>query len=111
MQGKVEEIPTSSSPFQRSSSRFVLAMGVLLIFLGSWRITVVMALVVLLGAKLPTGFLPEEDQGYFYLEIQLPEAASLQRLDAVCREVEKILEKRPGSRSLTPSWVIASWHR
>src|SRR5512139_698067 len=59
-------------------------------------LVVVMGVVVLLGAKLPTGFLPEEDQGYFYLDIQLPEAASMQRLDVVCREVEKILEKTPG---------------
>ncbi len=59
-------------------------------------LAVVMGLVVVLGAKLPGGFLPEEDQGYFYLEIQLPEAASLQRLDAVCKDVEKILEKTPG---------------
>jgi hydrophobic/amphiphilic exporter-1 (mainly G- bacteria), HAE1 family len=56
----------------------------------------VMAAVVLLGVKLPSGFLPEEDQGYFYLDIQLPEAASMQRLDAVCGEIEKILEKVPG---------------
>src|SRR5512139_2048481 len=59
-------------------------------------LVVVMGVVVLLGAKLPTGFLPEEDQGYFYLDIQLPEAASMQRLDVVCGEVEKILEKTPG---------------
>src|SRR5262245_36330659 len=35
------------------------------------------------GAKaLPGSFLPEEDQGYFYLNVQLPDAASLQRTDA-----------------------------
>ena len=49
-----------------------------------------------LGMKLPSGFLPEEDQGYFYLEVQLPEAASLQRLDAVCRKIENILKDTPG---------------
>ena len=30
-----------------------------------------------LGAQLPTGFLPVEDQGYAYLNVQLPEASSL----------------------------------
>src|SRR5512136_1920775 len=84
--------------FARATDGYVGVCGLLirkalrsLLFL-----VVVMGLVVLLGAKLPTGFLPEEDQGYFYLDIQLPEAASMQRLDVVCGEVEKILEKTPG---------------
>ncbi|HPH42195.1 MAG TPA: efflux RND transporter permease subunit, partial [Syntrophorhabdaceae bacterium] len=47
--------------------------------------------VVLFGAKLPSGFLPEEDQGYFYLDVQLPDASSLQRLDATCKKIEDIL--------------------
>src|SRR5690349_4230589 len=37
------------------------------------------------GAKLPSGFLPEEDQGYIYAAVQLPEAASLERTDQACR--------------------------
>src|SRR5262249_41477792 len=53
----------------------------------------------LLGSRLPGGFLPEEDQGYLYLAVQLPDAASLQRTDAVCRSVEKILADTPGVRS------------
>ena len=52
-----------------------------------------------LGAKLPGGFLPEEDQGYLYLAVQLPNAASLQRTDVVCRQVEKILAETPGVKS------------
>jgi hydrophobic/amphiphilic exporter-1 (mainly G- bacteria), HAE1 family len=54
-----------------------------------------------LGARLPSGFLPDEDQGYLYLAVQLPNAASLQRTDAVCRRVEEILAKTPGVRSYT----------
>ncbi len=50
----------------------------------------------LLGSRIPTGFVPEEDQGYFYLNVQLPQAASLQRSDAVAREIEKILAETPG---------------
>jgi HAE1 family hydrophobic/amphiphilic exporter-1 len=51
------------------------------------------------GSRLPGGFLPEEDQGYLYLAVQLPNAASLQRTDAVCRQVEAILAETPGVAS------------
>ena len=49
-----------------------------------------------IGKRVPGGFLPEEDQGYFYTGVQLPDAASLQRTDAACREVEKIIMDTPG---------------
>jgi HAE1 family hydrophobic/amphiphilic exporter-1 len=49
-----------------------------------------------LGRHLPTSFLPEEDYGYFLLNVQLPNAASLQRTDEVCRKVEKILSQTEG---------------
>ena len=50
----------------------------------------------LLGKGLPTGFLPEEDQGYLYINVALPDAASLQRTDETCRKVEEILKNTPG---------------
>ena len=40
--------------------------------------------------------MPDEDQGYVYVNLQLPDAASLQRTDEVCRQVEKILHETPG---------------
>jgi len=43
------------------------------------------------GKLVPGGFLPEEDQGYFFVNIQLPNAASLQRTDAVVKKVEALL--------------------
>lgn len=46
--------------------------------------------------KLPSGFLPDEDQGYTYISLQLPLAASLQRTDEAARQVEDILAKTPG---------------
>ena len=52
--------------------------------------------VVLLGKALPTGFLPEEDEGYFYINVSLPGAASLERTDATCRQIESILARTPG---------------
>ncbi len=51
-----------------------------------------------LGKLLPGSFLPEEDQGYFLLNVQLPDAASLQRTDAVCRKVENVLGQTQGVR-------------
>ena len=48
------------------------------------------------GSRLPTSFLPQEDQGYFYLNVQLPVASSLQRTDEVCKQIEAILKETPG---------------
>jgi multidrug efflux pump len=48
------------------------------------------------GSRLPSGFLPEEDQGYFYMNVQLPTAASLQRTDDVAKKIEAILNETPG---------------
>ena len=53
------------------------------------------------GARLPSSFLPDEDQGYFYINMQLPNAASLQRTDAASRSVEKILMNTPGVQYAT----------
>ncbi|MFY9910903.1 MAG: efflux RND transporter permease subunit [Candidatus Sulfotelmatobacter sp.] len=46
--------------------------------------------------RLPSSFLPDEDQGYIYVNMDLPHAASLQRTDAAAKEVEKILVATPG---------------
>jgi len=44
-----------------------------------------------LGRMVPGGFMPEEDMGYFFVNIQLPDAASLKRTDAVTKRVEEVL--------------------
>jgi HAE1 family hydrophobic/amphiphilic exporter-1 len=49
-----------------------------------------------LGKAVPTSFLPDEDAGFFFLNVQLPDASSLQRTDAVCRKVEAILAQTQG---------------
>ena len=59
---------------------------------------VVAGVALLIGGRLPSSFLPEEDQGYCYVNVQLPLAASLDRTDAVCKKVEDILQKTPGVR-------------
>jgi HAE1 family hydrophobic/amphiphilic exporter-1 len=55
----------------------------------------------LFGSKLPSSFLPEEDQGYIYLALQLPDAASLERTDQACRKIEDFLSKTPGVQYTT----------
>ncbi len=50
---------------------------------------------------LPSGFLPSEDQGYFFINISTPKAYSLQKTDAVMRQVEAILARTEGVESYT----------
>jgi len=54
-----------------------------------------------LGKTLPTGFLPEEDQGFLYVNVQLPFAASMDRTLAVCHQVEDLVLSTPGVESCT----------
>jgi HAE1 family hydrophobic/amphiphilic exporter-1 len=54
-----------------------------------------------LGKMVPGGFVPEEDQGYIMVGVQLPDAASLQRTDLACAKIERILAKVPEIRNST----------
>jgi hydrophobe/amphiphile efflux-1 (HAE1) family protein len=69
------------------SRRLVLAvLGLCIVFGGSYyfyRIT-------------PSAFLPAEDQGYFMLNVQLPNGASLERTNSVLDRVSTLLRKTPG---------------
>jgi HAE1 family hydrophobic/amphiphilic exporter-1 len=56
----------------------------------------VMVLAGILGKSVATSFLPDEDQGYVFAGIQLPNTASLQRNDELCKQVEEILKNTPG---------------
>jgi HAE1 family hydrophobic/amphiphilic exporter-1 len=53
------------------------------------------------GSRLPSSFLPDEDQGYIFVNMQLPNAASLERTNAAAKEVEKILASTPGVQYTT----------
>jgi HAE1 family hydrophobic/amphiphilic exporter-1 len=53
------------------------------------------------GKRLPSGFLPEEDQGYVFLALQLPDASSLERTDEACHKIEDFLSKTPGVQYTT----------
>jgi len=51
------------------------------------------------GSKVPSSFLPDEDQGYMFMNLQLPSASSLQRTEATAREIEQTLATTPGVKS------------
>ncbi|MGA9483309.1 MAG: efflux RND transporter permease subunit, partial [Candidatus Acidiferrales bacterium] len=53
------------------------------------------------GSRLPSSFLPDEDQGYVYINMDLPNAASLERTSAAARQVEEILASTPGVQYTT----------
>jgi len=65
-----------------------IALGI--IFIG-----IILGATALVGNVLPGGFMPEEDMGYFYVNFQLPDAASMQRSDAVAQKIEAIAQKYP----------------
>ena len=54
----------------------------------------------LLATIVPSGFLPEEHQGAFFVEVQLPDAASLNRTTAVVAQVENMIQGRPWTQSV-----------
>jgi hydrophobic/amphiphilic exporter-1 (mainly G- bacteria), HAE1 family len=62
-------------------------------------ITVVLA--GFFGKQLPKSFLPDEDQGYIYAGLQLPDASSLQRSSDASRDVEKAILSTPGVENVT----------
>ena len=72
--------------------KFVISLLLLVIMTGA---------IGVIGKQVPGGFLPEEDQGYLYAGVQLPDAASLQRTDAATRELEKIIMETPGVKYCT----------
>ena len=53
----------------------------------------------LVGKHVPGGFIPDEDKGYLFVAVELPEGASLQRTDEVLKQVETIVGNTKGVRS------------
>ncbi len=81
--------------FDRSTEGYVSFTNVVTrkIYLGIIFIGIVLGATGLVGKILPGGFMPEEDMGYLYVNFQLPDAASMQRADAVARKIEAIAKK------------------
>jgi HAE1 family hydrophobic/amphiphilic exporter-1 len=52
-----------------------------------------------LGKVVPGGFIPDEDKGYMFVAVELPEGSSLQRSDEMLKQVEEIVVSTPGVRS------------
>ncbi len=51
--------------------------------------------------RTPKGFIPSQDMGYLMVNVQLPDAASMQRTDQVMRQIEQIVLRTPGIRHVT----------
>ena len=56
-----------------------------------------------LGKILPQSFLPDEDQGWFLINVQLPAAASLQRTNAAMQQIDQIIRSEPAIRYYSSS--------
>ncbi len=84
--------------FERATNGYVRLSGLLI---RKAAVALVM-LAVFLGAagffssRVPSSFLPDEDQGYIFINLQLPNAASLQRTDEAVKKIEQVLAKTPG---------------
>ena len=84
--------------FERSR-HFYLGVSMWFIRKSAWvllALLVVAVAAVELARRLPTAFVPEEDQGYAFAQAQLPFAASLERTDGVAKEIENIMKSLPG---------------
>jgi len=62
-------------------------------------LVIVVAGIWLIGKFVPGGFIPDEDKGYLFVAVQLPEGASLQRTDEALKQVEAIVQRTEGVRS------------
>lgn len=84
--------------FGRITQRYVGAAGSIIDRPRLWLaiFAVMLALVFVLSRVVPGGFLPTEDKGYFAIAVQLPDASSLQRTEAVVKRIEDMVHKEPG---------------
>src|SRR5262249_52766625 len=86
----------ATSGYIRISSLVIRRSAFALLFLA-----LVSATAFLVARRVPATFLPQEDQGYAFIALQLPNAASLQRSDAAARKVEEIMKHTPGIQGYT----------
>jgi multidrug efflux pump len=88
--------------FAKGTTRYAGAVGSVLGRPSAWlgAFMVFIALAGLLWARIPTAFIPTEDKGYMAMSIQLPDAASLQRTEAVVANVEKVIRSEPAVQNI-----------
>ncbi|WP_024518220.1 multidrug efflux RND transporter permease subunit [Bradyrhizobium sp. Tv2a-2] len=89
--------------YGRLERRYTALIGVIVRHAG---VSVTIALILIgLGfyglARVPTGFLPIEDQGYLLAAVQLPDGAALDRTQEVLKQVSEIAQKTPGVAQVT----------
>ena len=84
--------------FGRTTDAYVSASGVMLhkSAISMLALVVIAILAFFMGSRLPSGFIPQEDQGYLFVALQLPDASSLQRTDVAAQRVSKALLNTPG---------------
>jgi HAE1 family hydrophobic/amphiphilic exporter-1 len=84
--------------FGRTTDAYVSFSGILIRKMARSLVFVLLlvGLIFVIVRHIPGGFVPEEDQGYLLIQGTLPDAASLERTDAVMRKIEAILEKNEG---------------
>jgi multidrug efflux pump len=84
--------------FDRLTDRYthLAASGVRRLFRVVIIMVVLIAGIVMLSRATPTGFVPDEDQGAFFVHVALPEAASTQRTQKVLNQVQQMLSAEPG---------------
>jgi hydrophobic/amphiphilic exporter-1 (mainly G- bacteria), HAE1 family len=89
--------------FSRGTDGYVTTCGHLIHRAGVSLLLIVLLAVAagFFGSKIPSSFLPDEDQGYLYAGLQLPDASSLQRSSEAAEEVEKILLETPGVQNVS----------
>src|SRR3954453_12754210 len=79
----------------------IVARLVRISVIGLVMVAASMAGVWALGKVTPTGFVPEEDQGAFFVIVQLPDAASIGRTTDVVEQIEKVLKQEPAVADYT----------
>jgi HAE1 family hydrophobic/amphiphilic exporter-1 len=89
--------------FGKVTNGYVTFSGLLMrkAFLSVIFLLIVSALIIPVSKKLPSAFLPTEDQGYLFCALQLPDASSLERTSEAAKDVEKTLLATPGIDSVT----------
>jgi len=83
--------------FDRFTGGYMSVTSILVrkLFRSALVVGITIALTVVLAGRIPGGFVPDEDNGYFMAAVQLPDGSSLERTDAVTRKVEAILMRQP----------------
>ncbi|MGH7488635.1 MAG: efflux RND transporter permease subunit, partial [bacterium] len=90
--------PADPNWFNRD--RFVLSAGHGSMLLYSLLFLAGLGLTYLIFQRVPTGFVPDEDQGYFIIVVQSPPGASLQYTSKIGEQVTKILQQQPEVESV-----------